>query len=143
MMSAARDATRPVALVFFIALICAGHVEGSNDAASLQGSDDSLCRPQQANTHLCVPVSPALINLVDIFFSLPNKLSQRRRCWRAVCVSRNCRHLLDLLAGALGFNFRPHRDESHVENIGEQVILLLIAKGHRTMLQGSNRGDSN
>ena len=54
MMSAASDATRPVALVFFIALICGGHVEGSNGAVSLQGSDDSLCRPQQANTYLCV-----------------------------------------------------------------------------------------
>ena len=54
MMSAASDATRPVALVFFIALICGGHVEVSNGAVSLQGSDDSLCRPQQANTYLCV-----------------------------------------------------------------------------------------
>lgn len=51
MMLAARDATRPVALVYFIALICAGHVEVSHGAVSLEGSDDSLCRPQQANTH--------------------------------------------------------------------------------------------
>ena len=52
MMSAAGDAARLVALIFFINLICAGHVEG-NGAVSLEGSDDSLCRPQQANTHLC------------------------------------------------------------------------------------------
>lgn len=71
MMAASGDATRPVALILFVNLICAGHVEGFNGAVSLEGSDDSLCRPQQANTHLCVPVSSALMVLVHIAFSLP------------------------------------------------------------------------
>ncbi len=74
MMLAARDATRPVALVFSIALIFAGHVEGFNGAVSSEGSDDSLCKPQQANTHLCVPVSSALIVLVHTAFSLPTQI---------------------------------------------------------------------
>jgi hypothetical protein len=133
-MLAAGKATRPVVLVFLIALINAGHVEGFNGAFSLEGSDDSLCKPQQANTHLCDPVSLALIILVHSAFGLPIQLSQRRRCWRAVCVSRICRHLLDLFAGALGSDFRPHRDESYVEDTGEQVNLLSIAKEHRAML---------
>ena len=143
MMLAARDATRLVALVFLGALICAGHVEGFNGAVSVEGSDDSLCRPQQANTHLCVPFSSALTLLVHIVFSLLTQLFQRRRRRRGVCDNRNCRHLLDLFSGALGFDFRPHRNESHVENIGQQVSSLQIAKEHRTMLWGSNCEGSN
>ncbi|KAL0023220.1 hypothetical protein WJX79_005106 [Trebouxia sp. C0005] len=56
MMLAARDATRLVALVFLGALICAGHVEGFNGAVSVEGSDDSLCRPQQV--HLALTSDP-------------------------------------------------------------------------------------
>lgn len=98
MMLAARDATCPVALVYFIALICAGHVEVSHGAVSLEGSDDSLCRPQQV--HLALTSDPTEMRVM--WKTLGSSCQSGLQHWRLSRLSSGVNDAHSLLARSDG-----------------------------------------
>ena len=133
----ARGPTLHFLLIVVLVLIAVGGSYAATRVASLQVSDNGICRPQQAKTPIfCFAGELAMHSCKCVMrYQLQKLLKPRGR--QTASVSRICRHVhrqRHRFAGAPGLDLRPNRDEGNVENTGEQVLLLFSSSYHQATL---------
>ena len=117
-------------LIVVLVLIAVGDSHAATRVASLQISDNGICRPQQAKTPIFCFAGKLAIHSCQCCMHYQTQKQSKLGGRQTASVSRICRHVhrqRQCVAGAPGLDLRPDRDEGNVENAGEQVSLLFFS----------------